>query len=281
MIARMPLKFVKMQGLGNDFVVLDATREPLSLDAGRVRRIADRRFGVGCDQVLVVEPGPRPQADFGYRIFNSDGSEVEQCGNGARCFAHFVRAEGLTAKRRIAVDTAGGPLVLHVLDDARVRVEMGVPRFAPAEIPFDAPAEAPEYELDAGDGTHLRIAALSMGNPHAVIEVDDVESAPVAELGPRLESHPRFPRRVNVGFMQVVDRARIRLRVFERGAGETLACGSGACAAVVAGIRRDRLNRRVSVGLTGGELEIEWPQPEAPVSMTGPAVRVFEGWLAD
>ncbi len=282
MIARMPpLKFVKMQGLGNDFVVLDATRAPLALDAAQVRRIADRRFGVGCDQVLVVERPWRPEADFGYRIFNSDGSEVEQCGNGARCFARFVREQGLTDKRRLVVDTSAGPLVLQVLEDERVRVDMGVPRFAPAEIPFEAPQAAPEYDVVLDDGLHVRFSALSMGNPHAVITVDDVDDAPVSGIGPRLERHARFPRRVNVGFMQIVDRGHIRLRVWERGAGETLACGSGACAAVVAGIRRGVLDHDVRVQLRGGELRVQWPGADTAVMMTGPAETVFEGQLPD
>jgi len=273
------LRFTKMEGLGNDFVVVDATRSPFTLSAAAIRRVADRRFGVGCDQVLVVEPARGMNgigADFRYRIFNSDGGEVEQCGNGARCFVIFVRERGLTTKREIRVETAGGLIVPKLEDDGEVTVDMGVPRFAPADVPFIGGTGAIAEPLDV-DGDVVEISALSMGNPHAVQRVDDVERAPVATQGPRIERHPRFPERVNAGFMQVVDRATIRLRVYERGAGETLACGTGACAAVVAGRRLGLLDERVRVITRGGELSIAWTGDGAPVMMKGPAHTVFEG----
>jgi diaminopimelate epimerase len=269
------LRFAKMEGLGNDFVVVDATRVPFSLSAEQIRRLADRRFGVGCDQVLVVDAA-RGDADFGYRIFNADGGEVEQCGNGARCFVVYVREHGLTDKREIRVETLGGPIVPKLEDDGEVSVDMGVPRFAPADVPFSGGTGAIVEPLDV-DGRIVEISALSMGNPHAVQLVDDVDAAPVATLGPRIEAHPRFPNRVNAGFMQVVDRATIRLRVYERGAGETLACGTGACAAVVAGIRRGLLDARVRVHTRGGPLTITWSGDALAVLMKGPARTVFEG----
>jgi len=269
------LRFAKMEGLGNDFVVVDATRVPFSLSAEQIRRLADRRFGVGCDQVLVVDAA-RGDADFGYRIFNADGGEVEQCGNGARCFVVYVREHGLTDKREIRVETLGGPIVPKLEDDGEVSVDMGVPRFAPSDVPFTGGTGAIVEPLDV-DGRIVEISALSMGNPHAVQLVDDVEAAPVATFGPRIEAHPRFPNRVNAGFMQVVDRATIRLRVYERGAGETLACGTGACAAVVAGIRRGLLDARVRVHTRGGPLTITWSGDALPVLMKGPARTVFEG----
>jgi len=272
----MTLRFTKMHGLGNDFVVLDAVRQQVDLDAERCRFLADRRFGVGCDQILLVEPPRSAGTDFYYRIFNADGTEVEQCGNGARCFARFVREKGLTDKDEIPVGTKGGDIRLHIGDDRMVRVNMGIPRFEPARIPFVAEAEADSYELSV-DGQTVPIAAVSMGNPHAVLLVDDVETAPVERLGPLIERHPRFPQRVNAGFMQVVDPRHIRLRVFERGAGETLACGTGACAAVAVGRRSGLLDERVRVSLPGGDLVIEWPGESRPVWMTGPAVSVFEG----
>jgi len=272
----MRLRFTKMHGLGNDFVVIDATRERLALDAALVRRIADRRFGVGCDQILVVEPARVAGTDFHYRIYNADGGEVENCGNGARCFARFVRDHGLTQKSEIRVGTAGGVIVPQVRPDGLVIVDMGVPVFEPREIPFEAPARALTYELPVG-GAVRTISALSMGNPHAVQVVADVAAAPVAEEGPLVEGHARFPRRVNAGFMQVVDRHAIRLRVYERGAGETLACGTGACAAVVAGIARGLLDSPVRVSTRGGELEIAWAGEGTAVLMTGPAETVFEG----
>ena len=272
----MKLKFAKKHGLGNDFVVFDATRAPLELSAAQLRQIADRRFGVGCDQILQVERPRDADTDFYYRIFNADGGEVEQCGNGARCFVRFVHDRGLTKKSEIRVGTASGVIVPRLEADGMVTVDMGAPEFSPARIPFEAPQQAPTYALDAG-GRTVEINALSMGNPHAVQFVADVDAAPVAEEGALIERHARFPRRVNAGFVQVVDRARIRLRVFERGAGETLACGTGACAAVVAGIQRGLLDARVRVTTRGGDLSILWEGEGRPVLMTGPAVTVFQG----
>jgi len=271
-----PLRFTKMQGLGNDFVVIDAIRQAVDLDAEAIRRLADRRFGIGCDQVLLVEPPRLPGTDFHYRIFNADGGEVEQCGNGARCFARFVRDQGLTTKTEIPVGTAAGPIRLIVEPDGRVRVDMGPPILEPEQIPFLADQQALTYPLEL-DGEVLEIGALSMGNPHAVLLVEDVDSAPVARLGPPIEHHPRFPQRVNAGFMQVLAPDHIRLRVHERGVGETLACGTGACAAVVSGRLRGLLDTRVRVTLPGGDLVIEWRGAGRPVLMTGPAERVFEG----
>ena len=272
---RSTLHFTKMEGLGNDFVVVDATREAFALSAAEIRRLADRRFGVGCDQVLVVETA-RGDADFRYRIFNADGGEVEQCGNGARCFVVFVREHGLTDKREIRVETAGGLIVPRLEADGEVSVDMGAPRFAPDEIPFMGGTGEALDTLEV-DGREIRVSVISMGNPHAVQIVDDVEAAPVSTLGPAIEAHPRFPERVNAGFMEIVDRDTIRLRVFERGAGETLACGTGACAAVVAGRRLGLLNERVRVATRGGALTIAWPGDGAAVVMKGPARTVFEG----
>ena len=272
---RSTLHFTKMEGLGNDFVVVDATREAFALSAAEIRRLADRRFGVGCDQVLVVETA-RGDADFRYRIFNGDGGEVEQCGNGARCFVVFVREHGLTDKREIRVETAGGLIVPRLEADGEVSVDMGAPRFAPNEIPFMGGTGEALDTLEV-DGREIRVSVISMGNPHAVQIVDDVEAAPVSTLGPAIEAHPRFPERVNAGFMEIVDRDTIRLRVFERGAGETLACGTGACAAVVAGRRLGLLNERVRVATRGGALTIAWPGDGAAVVMKGPARTVFEG----
>ena len=270
------LRFAKMHGQGNDFVVLDGVRQRVELDAEGARRLADRRRGVGCDQVLLVEPPREPGNDFRYRIFNADGGEVEQCGNGARCFARFVLDEGLTAKREIRVETAAGVIVPRVLDSGKVTVDMGAPRFEPADVPFLADERQDTYTIRVA-GLPIEIAVLSMGNPHAVQLVRDVERAPVAEQGPLLERHPAFPQRVNAGYLQVVDRGHVRLRVWERGAGETLACGTGACAAVVAGIRRGLLDEEVRVDTRGGELVIGWKGGSAPVMMTGDAVRVFDG----
>ena len=247
----MPLRFTKMHGLGNDFVVVDAIRQAVSLAPEQVRCLADRRFGVGCDQVLLVEPARLSGTAFHYRIFNADGSEVEQCGNGARCFARFLRDQGFTRDDVIKVGTARGPITLYVEPDGQVRVDMGAPRLDPADLPFDAPARAPTYPIEVG-GEVVEIGAVSMGNPHAVLLVEDVASAPVERLGPLLEAHPRFPRRVNVGFMAAKGRDRIDLRVYERGSGETLACGTGACAAVVSGRLRGLLDERVTVRLPGG-----------------------------
>lgn len=272
----MKLKFTKMHGLGNDFVVFDGIRQRVALTPEQLRFIADRHFGIGCDQILLVEPPTRADADFRYRIFNADGAEVQQCGNGARCFVRFVHEQGLTTKRAIRVETAAGIIVPRLEDDGLVTVDMGPPRFEPRDIPFDAPQRSLTYDLEVR-GQHLVISALSMGNPHAVTVVEDVHRAPVAELGPLIEYHPRFPERVNVGFMQVLDRHHIRLRVYERGSGETLACGTGACAAAVAGITRDLLASPVRVTTRGGELTITWAGGEAPVMMTGPAVTVFQG----
>ena len=273
----MRLKFTKMHGLGNDFVVLDLISQRCNLRASHIRKLADRRTGIGCDQVLVVEPPRDPDVDFRYRIFNADGREVEQCGNGARCVARFVRDRRLTAHRKIVVETAaGGRMKLKLRKGEMVEVDMGPPVFEPAQIPFDAPARDARYPLEVG-GETLEIAALSMGNPHAVTLVDDVDTAAVERLGPLIESHPRFPAQVNAGFMQVVSRQEIRLRVYERGVGETRACGSGACAAMVAGRLWDLLDEQVTVHLTGGDLEIVWAGENQPVMMTGPATTVFEG----
>jgi len=270
------LRFTKMQGLGNDFVVLDGIRQLVDLTPDQRRRLADRRLGVGCDQILVVLRTTRPDADFRYRIYNADGGEVEQCGNGARCFVKFVRDHGYTDARRIRVETAGGIITPEIGEGGEVTVDMGVPGFAPAAIPFLGGSDDVVQHLDV-DGRSVEITVVSMGNPHAVQVVDDVDLAPVATQGPGLENHARFPQRVNAGYMQVVDRATIRLRVWERGAGETPACGTGACAAVVAGMRRGLLDARVRVETRGGRLDIAWPGPGASVMMTGPATTVFEG----
>ena len=272
----MEISFTKMHGLGNDFVVIDATTQPIELTTEQIRYLANRRFGVGCDQVLLVEPPRQPEVDFTYRIFNADGGEVEQCGNGARCFARYVRDHGLTRKTDIRVATSAGVITLHVEADGQITVDMGVPRFEPEEIPFEAEARADVYSLKLHT-TEVEAGVVSMGNPHAVLRVDQVDDAPVNSLGPQIETHPRFPRRVNVGFMQIVDRQHIRLRVYERGAGETLACGSGACAAVVVGRQRRWLDDKVTVSLPGGNLKIQWPGEGHSVTMTGPAVSVFEG----
>ncbi len=270
------LRFTKMHGLGNDFVVLDGIAQTVDLTPAHYRRLADRRLGVGCDQVLVVERPTRSDVDFRYRIFNADGGEVEQCGNGARCFVKFVRDHGYTRSRRLRVETKGGIIAPEIVDGGEVTVDMGVPRFAPADIPFVGGTDAVVQPLDV-DGETVEISVVSMGNPHAVQLVADVAQAPVTTQGPKLELHPRFPQRVNAGYMQVVDRATIRLRVWERGAGETLACGTGACAAAVTGIRRALLDSAVRVETRGGWLAISWPGPGAPVAMTGPATTVFEG----
>lgn len=274
-----PLPFTKMHGIGNDFVVIDATRRPVHLSSAQIRSMADRHFGVGFDQLLMVERARDPDVDFHYRIFNADGSEAGQCGNGARCLARFVLERGLTRKDLIRVETTTGVIELRVTPEGRIVVNMGVPKFLPDEIPFvaDAPRELHLVEVD---GEPLELAVVNMGNPHAVLFVDAIDTAPVGTLGPRLESHPRFPLRANIGFVQVLSRERVKLRVFERGTGETLACGSGACAAVVAGRRLGLLDAQVSVGLPGGELLIEWRGEGAPVLMEGPATRVYEGlWV--
>jgi len=270
------LRFTKMHGLGNDFVVIDGINQPIELTPERVRKLSDRRFGIGCDQVLVVEPPSRSDNDFRYRIFNHDGSEVENCGNGARCFAKFVRDKKLTGKRTIKVETLGGDIVLHVSQEGSITVDMGLPILAPQDIPFIATGEANHYPITV-EATTMTVGAVSMGNPHVVTIVDDIETAPVDTLGPSLESHERFPQRVNVGFMAIIDRNNVNLRVYERGAGETLACGTGACAAVVAGRQQHLLDALVTVTLPGGTLKIEWQGKGHPVLMTGPAANVFQG----
>ncbi|MBS0357193.1 MAG: diaminopimelate epimerase [Proteobacteria bacterium] len=272
------LAFTKMQGLGNDFVMIDAVRQDIQLTEEQVRHLADRHFGVGCDQLLVVEPAQAPGVDFRYRIFNADGGEVEQCGNGARCFARFVFDQGLTDKREIRVETKKGIIAPRLEADGNVTVDMGVPVLKPADVPFVSDSDAHVQPLDVA-GTAVAITAVSMGNPHAVQVVADVDTAPVAVQGPLIENHPRFPARVNAGFLQVVDEHRVRLRVYERGAGETLACGTGACAAVVAGILRELVVSPVTVETRGGELTIAWNGVGTPVLMTGPAVTVFSGEL--
>lgn len=272
----MKLKFSKMHGLGNDFVVIDGVRQSVHLTPEQIRFLADRHFGVGCDQLLLVEPARQPGVDFRYRIFNADGGEVEQCGNGARCFVRFVHDQGLTAKSEIRVETQAGVIGPRLEADGLVTVDMGVPVFEPARIPFVSDTDAPAQPLQVGDRT-VTIGAVSMGNPHAVQVVGDVDQHPLAEEGPLIESHPRFPQRVNAGFMAVQDRHHIKLRVYERGAGETLACGTGACAAVVSGIRRGLLDSPVRVTTRGGELSIAWAGAGTPVLMTGPAVTVFSG----
>jgi diaminopimelate epimerase len=293
----MRLRFTKMHGAGNDFVVLDATRAPLPLTPELCRRLADRHFGIGCDQILIVEPPPSPAVDFGYRIVNADGGEVQQCGNGARCFAVFVRDRGLSSRSSLRVATAAGVIEPRFENDGRVSVDMGAPRLAPREVPFltagllarrvrhgelwpiEIDVEPEWLGLPDDTPTPLRrdVAVLSMGNPHAVQWVDDVDSAPVAIEGPLIERHVRFPERVNAGFGQIVAPRQLRLRVYERGAGETLACGTGACAAAVAGILQGRLQSPVDVHAPGGVLTITWPGPGHSVRMTGPAVSVFEG----
>ena len=272
----MRIKFSKMQGLGNDFVVIDGVRQAIALNAEQLRHLGDRHFGVGCDQILLVEQSDRADVDFRYRIFNADGGEVEQCGNGARCFVRFAHERGLTGKREIRVETMKGVITLRLENDENVTVDMGVPEFTPAKIPFVSDSSALVQTLDV-DGAEVTISAVSMGNPHAVQVVDDVDLAPVASQGPLIENHPRFPQRVNAGFMQITGRHSIRLRVFERGAGETLACGTGACAAVVAGIARGLLDSPVRVTTRGGDLTIAWGGLGLPVLMTGPAVTVFHG----
>lgn len=272
----MKLRFTKMHGLGNDFVVIDLVTQHCQLKPHHIRRLADRHLGVGCDQVLLIEPPQSPDVDFRYRIFNSDGSEVDQCGNGARCFARYVRDKKMIGKNVIDVETRSGRMRLHLQRNKLVTVEMGVPIFEPADIPLQADSIADCYDIEA-DGAVYSGGAVSMGNPHFVMTVDDVKTAPVATVGPLLESHPRFPERANIGFMQVLNREEIRLRVYERGAGETLACGSGACAAVVVGIRQGLLDRRVRCHLKHGYLNIEWQGDSHPVKMTGPATSVYEG----
>jgi len=280
----MRLRFTKMQGAGNDFVMLDATRAPIELSSEQLRRLGNRRFGVGADQILLVEPSQRPGVDFRYRIFNNTGDEVEHCGNGARCFVHFVRDQGLTARDAIRVETMNRVLELKLQADGRVAVDMQAPVFDHAALPFDASGLVPHrvggfelWPLPLDDARAVEVAVLSMGNPHAVQRVDDVTAAPVAEMGALIESHPRFARKVNAGFMQLLSRTEIALRVYERHAGETLSCGTGACAAMVAGVRLGWLDHRVDVHTRGGLLTVEWPGGDASVIMTGPAQTVYEG----
>ncbi|WP_371738653.1 diaminopimelate epimerase [Alcanivorax quisquiliarum] len=279
----MDLKFTKMHGLGNDFMVLDGIRQSLPeegppLPAETLRRLADRHLGVGFDQLLLVQPA-RGDADFRYRVFNADGSEVSQCGNGARCLAQFLRDEGLTPKHEIRLETAGGQMMLRLTDDGLVTVNVGPPRWAPADVPFHASSEADTHILVAGQNAY-EVSVVGLGNPHCVMLVENVENAPVASVGPLLQSHPDFPEQANVGFMQIVDRSRIRLRVFERGSGETRACGSGACAAVVCGQRRGLLDDTVTVELGGGTLRIHY-DGSGGILMTGPASRVYEGVIPE
>ncbi|WP_339513825.1 diaminopimelate epimerase [Pseudomonas sp. RL_15y_Pfl2_60] len=272
----MLLRFTKMHGLGNDFMVLDLVSQHAHIQPKNAKQWGDRFTGVGFDQLLLVEPPSNPDVDFRYRIFNSDGSEVEQCGNGARCFARFVLDKRLTAKKQIRVETKGGIIELNVRNDGQITVDMGPPRLAPEQIPFQADAQALSYPVEV-DGQTVELAAISMGNPHAVLRVNNIETADVHGLGPKLEHHPRFPQKVNVGFLQVIDRQRGKLRVWERGAGETQACGTGACAAAVAAISQGWMDSPVQLELPGGKLLIEWAGPGQPVMMTGPAVRVYEG----
>ncbi len=270
------LKFTKMHGAGNDFVVIDGVRQEIYLTSEQLRFLADRHFGIGCDQILVVKRATSEEADFRYLIFNADGGEVEQCGNGARCFVRFVHDHKLTSKREIVVETQSGLISPRLEEDGRVTVNMGKPILESARIPFESDKDDVIQPLQV-NGVTLQITAVSMGNPHAVHIVEDIEQAAVATLGPLIERHPRFPKRVNAGFMQVVDRAHIKLRVYERGAGETMSCGTGACAAVVSGIRRGLLDSMVQVATHGGVLTIGWEGGDTPVMMTGPAITVFEG----
>ena len=277
----MRIRFTKMHGAGNDFVVLDETRKRLHLNPAQYRFLADRHFGIGADQILSVRAAPTPDVDFEYVIHNADGSDVEQCGNGSRCFVRFVREQGLSDKTSVRVKVANGVIELHEMPDGRVRVDMGAPIFDLPRVPFvpsDARAvDALTWQLQLANGDQVQVGVVSMGNPHAVQRVDDVEHAPVAEQGPLIENHAAFPNRVNAGFMQVINRQEIRLRVFERGAGETLACGTGACAAVVAGVRWGWLDAQVQVHTRGGDLTIAWAGEGQPVYMTGPATTVYQG----
>lgn len=270
------LHFTKMQALGNDFVVIDAMTQAVGLSPERIRQLADRRFGIGCDQVLLAERPSRPDADVRYRIFNSDGGEVEHCGNGVRCLARFLYEKKLIERHELRVETLNGLTIARLCDDGPIAVNMGPPVLQPQRIPFRSTGQAVEYPLALARET-LTIGAISMGNPHAVLQVDDVDTAPVATLGPEIVHHPDFPQRVNAGFMQVLGRDRVRLRVYERGVGETLACGTGACAAVVSGRLRGLLDARVKVELLGGQLMIYWGGDDTPVWMTGPALTVYEG----
>ncbi len=278
----MQFEFTKMHGLGNDFVVIDAISQDINLTADQVRLIADRHFGVGCDQLLLVERPRLEGAEFRYRIFNADGGEVQQCGNGARCFARFVHDRGMTDNRTIPVETAAGMIRLELEADGQVTVDMGVPSFAPESLPFiadEADRDDTEYHRLVVNGRKYAIGAVSIGNPHAVLLVDSVDEAPVNTLGAAIESHERFPERVNVGFMEIMNRSRIRLRVFERGVGETLACGTGACAAVALGIHNSLLDHTVQAELRGGNLTIRWQGGDDSLFMTGPAQTVYKGQM--
>ena len=272
----MNLRFSKMHGLGNDFMVIDAINQTVNLNAETIRQWSDRHFGIGFDQLLMVEPADRDNVDFRYRIYNADGGEVEHCGNGARCFARFVRDKNLTEKATISVNTESGVIILHVNDDGQVRVDMGEPQFEPTRLPFSVTSLQSHYDLTINDQT-LSIGAVSMGNPHAVLLVDHIDTAPVNDLGPRIESHRDFPNRVNAGFMQVIDDRHIKLRVYERGTGETMACGTGACAAVAVGRQWGLLSNHVEVELAGGKLMVEWSGTGSTMMMTGPATHVFDG----
>ncbi len=272
------IRFTKMHGLGNDFVVIDGISQKFTLTPEQINNLADRHFGIGFDQLLLVEKPASPNADFKYRIFNADGGEVSQCGNGARCFARFVHDKKLTEKTEITVDTNAGQLLLTLDENGLITVNMGIPRHDPKSIPIQAQEESRFYSVEIND-SEKAFGAVSMGNPHAVLQVNDIRTAPVAELGAALENHAFFPERANIGFMQIVDRRHIKLRVYERGAAETLACGSGACAAVVIGIEQKLLDHDVSVELPGGKLHIHWSGRGQPVLMTGPAVSVFEGQI--
>ena len=274
---RRPIQFSKMHGLGNDFVVIDAISQQIDLTTEQIKALADRHFGIGFDQLLLVEPPTQSGIDFRYRIFNANGGEVEQCGNGVRCFARFVRDKGLTDKDEIAVETASGIVYPHIEHNGQVRVNMGVPNFTPSALPFEAQQQF-SYPLQAAD-EELTIGAVSMGNPHAVLEVENIDTAAVEVLGPAISNHSAFPREVNAGFMQIVASNHIRLRVYERGSGETKACGTGACAAVAVGRLWKRLEKEVKVDLPGGQLLIRWDSPEQPLWMTGPATHVFEGTI--
>ena len=274
----MKVRFTKMQGAGNDFVVIDNVRQSLHLSPGQIRRLANRQRGIGCDQVLIVSPPDCPDADFRYHIFNADGSEAGQCGNGARCFARFVREQRLSSKSHLKVQAPNGLMQLETEADGRISAEMGIPIFTPTAVPFTTDQEQLEYTINALD-TRVTIGVLSMGNPHAVLTVDDIHKAPVASLGAAIEKHPQFGDRVNVGFMQILSRDEIKLRVFERGAGETLACGTGACAAVVHGIRKNLLNNAVTVHLPGGKLSVAWEGDGTAAWLSGPTASVFEGTI--
>lgn len=274
----MLVRFTKMHGLGNDFVVLDLVTQRVKINERVVKKLADRHTGIGFDQLLIVEPPSQPDMDFSYRIYNADGSEVEHCGNGARCFAKFVRDKNLVHKNQIRVETAKGIAVLNLRDDRQIEVDMGEPTLTPADIPFIADDQADSYAIEVA-GETFSLGAVSMGNPHGVLLVEDIEQAPVETLGPLLESHPRFPARANIGFMQIISRNEVNLRVYERGAGETRACGTGACGAIVAGRLQGLLDNCVTVHLPGGDLEIQWPGKGQSVIMTGPATTVFEGQI--